>query len=475
MKKSLTITLTVILLILLFLSAAGIFFYMWKERTKLDDKTKDSSSLMDIFNKAKDIGGDVQIGTDYKILYGKSNNTITASGGADTECKNFTMSEYLGGGIVDRDGSDNVNLDLGEHPTSYPKSKYNNNFFYIEADDNPKSEIMGTVILDWDYDDQSLYSSDFKNQTQDKLISSTDTKFPGNLQVSPDNKYLVYAMTDKTQEKFGGNRFNEEARDSDLVILNNSTGEEIKVLEGEYNRQLFDSFLDFSRNEDALFTIKREEDSYKFVKVFMDTGKVLEFDHVFPGFDWTKVKWDQFFGGEYTGFPTHFYLSPDESKLLAYENLQGEAGDNPCAPAVNHNIWSFNISDDTVEKYDEGGGMVTDLSWKNNSREFVFATVSKGGCYPGYLDSAITKMRREGQNDGVMVIESESKIINLGYSPDGKEVVYDVYGTDFTSYLKSLNPETKEIKEIISTKDTEEFIDQEKPVTLIFMDWVKVE
>jgi hypothetical protein len=463
------------LLILLSLSAVAVFSYKWKERTNLEDKTENSLSLMDIFDKAKDIGGDVQIGTEYRILYGKNNNTITNSGSSDLECKNFTLNNYLGGGIVDRDGSNNINLDLGKYPTSYPRSKYNNNFYYIEADDSPQSEIMGTVILDWEYDNQSLYSSDFKDQAQDKLVSSTDTKFPGNLQVSPDNKYLVYAMTDKTQEKFGGNRFNEEARDSDLIIRNTSTGEEIKVLEGEYNRRLFDSFLDFSQEEDALFTIKREEDNFKFVKVFMDTGKVLEFDHVYPGFDWTKVKWDQFFGGGFTGYPTHFYLSPDESKLLAYENIQGEVGDNPCAPVMAHNIWSFNISDDTVEKYDEGGGMITDLSWRNNSREFVFATVSKGGCYPGYLDSAITKMRREGQNDGVMVEEKESKIINLGYSPDGNEVVYDVYGADFVSYLKSLNTETKEVKEVINTKDTEGEINQEKPVTLIFMDWVKVE
>lgn len=475
MRKSIAVTLTVILLILLLVSAAGVFFYMWNERTKLDDGTEGISGLGDIFDRVKDIGGDVQIGSDYKILYGKSNNIVTSSGAKGSDCKNFTFNEYLEGGIVDRNGSNNKNLKLEQHPTSYPKSKYYNNFYYISAAKSPMSEVMGTVILDWDYDDQSLYSADFENQKLSKVTSSTDTKFPGNLQTSPDNKYLVYVMTNKTEEKFGGARFNEENRDSDLVIRNNSTGEEIKVLDGEYNRQLFDSFLDFSKNEDALFTIKREEDSFKFVKVFMDTGKVLDFDHIFPGFDWTKVKWDQFFGGEYTGFPTHFHLSPDETKLLAYENVSEEAQDNPCAPTVNHNIWSFDINSDSIEKYDEGSGMVVDLSWKNNSREFVFATVSKGSRYPEYLDSAITKMRREGQNDGVLVVEKESRIVNLGYAPDGKKVVYDVYGTDFVSYLKSLNPENKEIEEIISTKDTEGEINQEKPVTLVFIDWVKVE
>lgn len=475
MKKNVVITIVLVLLVLLVLLALGFFYYNWKESVKLEDKTKDSSELKNIFDKLKDIGGDVSLGEEYRVLYGKNNNVISSSGAADSDCKNFTLYEYLGGGIIDRDGSDNEDLKLEQHPTSYPRSKYYNNYYYISADESPMSEVMGTVILDWDYDDQSLYSADFVNQESKELITSTDSKFPGGLLTSPDNKYLVYVMTDKSEEKFGGRRFNEESSDSDLVIRNNATGEEVKVLEGEYNRQLFDSFLDFSKNEDALFTIKREGGSFQFVKVQMDTGKVLSFDHVFPGFDWTKVKWDQFFGGGVTGFPTRFHLSPDESKLLAYENIAGEVGDNLCAPAVTHNIWAFDINSDSIEKYDEGGGMIVDLSWKPDSREFVFALVSKGGCYPGYLDSSITKIRREGQNEGVMVVEKESKIINLGYSPDGKEVAYDVYGTDFVSYLKSLNPENKEVKKIISTKETEESIDQEKPITLIFIDWVKVE
>ena len=475
MKKNLTITFTIILLVLLLIIAAGAFFLMWKKNTKIKDETKNTSGFSDIFKDLKDISGEVNLGEEYKILYGKNSNIITSSGTTELECKNFTLNEYLGGGLVDRDGSNNKDLKLEKYPTSYPRSKYYNNFYYISAAGNPQSEIMGTVILDWNYDDQSIYSADFTKQTSNKIISSTDEKFPGNLQVSPDNKYLAYLMTNKTQEKFGGQGFNEEARDSDLVIRNILTGEEIKVLEGEYNRQLFNSFLDFSKTEDALFTIKREEDSYKFVKVYMDTGKVLDFDLVYPGFDWTKVKWDQFFGGEYAGFPTHFYLSPDESKLLAYENVLAANQENLCASSVSHTIWSFNINDDSIDKLDEGANIVVDLAWKGDSKEFAFSVVSKGGCYPGYLDSSITKIDRDGQNNGVLVEEKESKIVNLSYAPDGKEIVYDVYGTNFISYLKLLDPKTKEVKEIINTKNTEGSINQEKPVTLVFIDWVKVE
>jgi hypothetical protein len=475
MKKNVVMMLTIVLLVLLLVIAIGAFFYMWKKNTKIENETKNSSGFSNIFEDLKNIGGEVNLGKEYRILYGKNNNIITSSGTTGLECKNFTLNEYLGGGIVDRDGSNNKDLKLEQYPTSYPKSKYYNNFYYISAAGNPQSEIMGTVILDWDYDDQSLYAADFDNQESNKIISSTDEKFPGGLQTSLDNKYLVYVMTNKTEEKFGGQKFNEENKDSDLIIKNNLTGEEKKVLEGGYNRQLFNTFLDFSKTEDALFTIKKEEDSYKFVKIYMDTGKVLDFDLVYPGFDWAKVKWDQFFGGESTGFPTHFYLAPDESKLLAYENILAVNPENPCAPNVSHTIWSFNINDDSIDKLDEGANMVSDLAWKGDSREFAFSTISKGSCHPGYLDSSITKITKEGQNKGVLVEEKESKITNLSYAPDGKEIVYDVYGTDFVSYLKSLNPENKEVEKIISTKDIQGVIDQEKPVTLMFMDWVKVE
>lgn len=475
MKKNTVMTIILVLIVLLVFLALGFYFYSWGERTKIEDNTKDSSSYNNIFDDLKDLGGNVNLGAEYRILYGKNSNVITSGGTERSDCKNFTLSEYLGGGIVQRDGSNNENIKLEKYPTSYPRSKYYNNFYYISAANDPKSDFMGTVIFDWDYDDQSLYSASFNSGNNKEIVSSNNSKFPGGLLTSSDNRYLVYVMTDKTEEKFGGRRFNEENTDSDLVIYDNLTGEERKVLVGEYNRQLFDSFLDFSKTENAFFTIKREADSYKFVKVNMDTGKVLDFDHVFTGFDWTKVRWDQFFGGEFTGYPTRFHLSPDESKLLAYENISGETQDNLCAPTVTHNIWSFNINDDTIEKYDEGAGMVVDLSWKYDSQEFVFGVVSKGGCYPGYLDSSITRMQRDGQNNGVLVVEKESKIVNLSYAPDGKDVVYDVYGTDYVSYLKSVEPGNKDIKEIISTYDTEKEINQEKPVTLIFVDWVMVE
>jgi hypothetical protein len=116
--------------------------------------------------------------------------------------------------------------------------------------------------------------------------------------------------------------------------------------------------------------------------------------------------------------------------------------------------------------------MVSDLKWKNNSKEFAFIIVSGGGCYPEYLESSITKMDKNGQNRELLIVEEKSKMTNLRYTPDDTEIVYDVYGIDFISYLKSLDPKTKEAKDIISTQETEGSINKNKPVTLHFLDWV---
>ncbi len=475
MKKNVAITLTVVFLVLLLLIAAGAFFYMWRENTKIEDKTKNSSDFVDIFKGLKDIGGEVNLGEEYKILYGKSNNVITASGVADLECNNFTLNKYLGGGIVDKDGSNNVNLELTDYPTSYPMSKYYSNFYYISAADNPASEIMGTVILDRNYQDQSLYEANFANKETSKIVSPTDNQFPGGLKLSPDNKYLVYVMTNKKDEKFGGLGLNSEDRDSDLIVRDNLTGKERKVIEGNYNRQLFNSFIDFSKTEEALYTIEREENTYKFVKIYMDTGEVIDFNQVFTNFDWSKVKWDQLFNKDNSNYPVHFSMSPDESMLLAYENIVDSNSDNICAPNINHNIWSFNTDNDTIDKIDEGLGAVTDLDWKDDGSEFAFSSVSRGGCYPEYLDSSVTEITKNGQNKGVLVEEKEGKIVNLSYAPWGVEIVYDVYESDFVSYLKSINLVDGEVSEIISTNETEDNINQEKPVTLMFINWVGVE
>ena len=465
-KKAIYLVVGVIVLILV---AGTIGFLFWSQSESDSQGINKPKFLDTLTDKVKSSSE-----KEYRILYGKHNNTIS-SGGVGQECKNFTMSEFQGGGIVKRDGADNENLEVKEYQTSYPRSKKYDNYYYISANGNPVSSTYGLSVFDWDYADQTLWTADFKEEKSQSVTSSTADKFPGAVVTSPDNKYLVYVMTEKKTDKFKGASFDPTLSDSDLVIRDLKTGEEKTVLESKYNRQLFASFLDFSTKEDSLFTIAREGDNYKFVNIELDSGKVTDFDEMFPTFDWNKTQWSMLFEGTF-GYHAHFDLAPDETQLLVYKNIaQSDAMVNACSPGVNHKLWSFNIENNAISTYDEGSGMMGDLDWKSDSQRFAFIINSCGGCYPSYVDSSITKMDYTGQHEGVLVVEKKSKMVNLGWSPDGKEIVYDVYGEDYAGWLKSVDPDDKKVEKIISTQDTEGSINQEKPITLVFMDWVTVE
>ncbi|NQV12672.1 MAG: hypothetical protein HQ530_00010 [Parcubacteria group bacterium] len=458
--------LVVILVVILAIAGSAIYYLL--SRASTGDTTITKPKFLDTLTDQLKTGE-----TEYRLLYGKHDNVISSSG-ASEECKNFTMSEFKGGGIVKRDGTDNKDLEIKDYQTSYPRSKKYDNYYYTSASGNPMSEIYGMPVFDWDYDDQALWTADFAAQKSQKVTSSTADKFPGAVITSPDNKYLVYVMTSKKTEKFKGANFDPTLSDSDLIIRDTKSGEEVTVLSGKYNRQLFSSFLDFSVKEDSLFTIAREGDSYKFVNVELASGKVTSFDEMFPTFDWDKTQWSLFFEGT-IGYHAKFAMSPDETKLLVYKNTSQADIENACAPGANHTLWSFNIEDNSIATLDEGAGMMGDLDWKNDSQRFAFIINSCGGCYPSYLDSSITKIDRDGQHEGVLVVEKKSKMVNLGWSPDEKEIVYDVYGEDFVSWLKSVDPESKEVEKLISSESIEGSVDEEKPVTLTFMDWVTVE
>ncbi|MFH2105308.1 MAG: hypothetical protein ABII72_03665 [Parcubacteria group bacterium] len=459
--------LLVVILVFILAAAAGAIYYFLSQASG-DDTAIAKPKFLDTLTDQLKTGE-----TEYRILYGKHSNVISSSG-AGQECKNFTMSEFKGGGIVKRDGTDNEDLEIEDYQTSYPRSKKYDNYYYTSASGNPVSEMYGMSVFDWDYDDQTLWTADFAEEKSQKVTSSTADKFPGAVITSPDNKYLVYVMTSKKTEKFKGANFDPTSSDSDLIIRDTKSGEEVTVLSGKYNRQLFSSFLDFSTKEDSLFTIAREGDSYKFVNIELASGKVTDFTEMFPAYDWDKTQWSLFFESTF-GYHAKFVMSPDESKLLVYKNTSQTDPESACAPGVSHTLWSFNIEDNSIATLDEGAGMIGDLDWKNDSQRFAFLINSCGGCYPSYLDSSITKMDRDGQHEGVLVVEEKSKMVNLGWSPDDKEIVYDVYGEDFIGWLKSIDPENKEVTKLISSESIEGSVDLEKPVTLTLVDWVKVE
>lgn len=406
--------------------------------------------------------------SEYRILYGKLNNRVVDRGMGG--CKQFTFYEFKGGGIVNPKNSQNKNLNMSERPTVYPRSKKHENYYYIHAGDSPVKEMHGYPVYDPTTREQILESADFKKM-QPKTVKASDVnQFPSILVTSPDNKYLVYMMT-KKEGRASFSSAKPFDKNSNLIVRDIKTGEEKIVVETNYNRALFHSFLDFSKDGDALFTIVREGEWFKFVKITLKTGEVEDFSKIFPSFDWNQINWSDFFEKRTSSY-AFFALSPDETKLIAYKNHLTPSSGSTCFTTPDYKLLSLNIKENTIVTYSEEPGMIGTLKWRKGSQEFAFSVISANGCYPDYIDSTIYKMDRDGKDKDPLVTEKKSKILNLGWSPDEKEIGYSVYNNSFVSWIKTVNPEDKKVKEIISTKETEGKIDPKNPVTFIFSDWV---
>lgn len=453
-----------LIIVIICLAGATAVYFLWQKKSGITIEKIIEKGLTDKLKKEE-----------YLILYEKTSNDVyqNIQIKGDLKCNQFLLHEILGGGIVKRDGTENENLDIQGYPVGSPESKRYNNYYYISASSSPVVEMgRGMFGFDFDFDDQILWSADFKAGESHEIKSSTPDKFPGEIAVSSENRYLIYVMTNKKEKKFQGAMIDPFLSDSDLIIRDTRTGKEQTILTGNYNRQLFHSFSDFSYIEDAFYTIVRDGESFKFIKIMLDSGRVIDFNEAFPEFDWSKINWDDFFKKEVEYSPAEFFLSPDETKILVYRNKTELTLEDYCLPTCSYKLWSINIKENNIDTYLEESKFVSGLIWEKDSQEFALALTTKGGCAPDYLDSTIVKMDRDGKNREDLVLEKKSRINNLGWSPDGKEIIYSVYGTDFVSWLKSVDPETKVVKEVISTKDTEGSINKERPVVFIFVDWV---
>jgi len=411
----------------------------------------------------------------YDILYHITGHTIISQEMDGTECYFLYFREYFDGGYVRPDGSENKILDLKDYPTSMVTSKEHDNFYYISSPNNPLSESYGFTIFNWDVGDQTLWSSDFVGNDVVEIKSSAGDKFPGGVTTSPGNNYLIYLMTqteDNQSEGFMVNKINPFVSDSSLIIASTKNGEEKTVLPGSYNRQLFTSFADFSADGNFFYTIAREGESFKFVKISLESGEVTDFAEAFPGFDWEAVSWDEYFPKTGDFAYASFSISPDEKRLIAYKNIFTANIDNPCFTDALHKLWIFNFENNATDIFKNQEGYVSDSSWKYDSSEFVLAAMGNSGCYPDYMDARIDKIDKDGKNKVSLVNEVKSKITNLGWSPDGMEIAYDVYGMDFIGRLKLVDADGKEVKEIINTQTLGYEASESEPVLLLFADWV---
>lgn len=408
-----------------------------------------------------------------RILYHLSKHNLSSYDYGDIKCFSLNFYNFLDGGIISIDGSDNQILDLREYPTGMLTSKKYNSYYYIYSPDNPVIRMSGFEMFNWDLPNQTIIKVNYDNNNEEEFVSFTQEYFPGDIATSPDNKFVVYVMTSEVDSDLNllTPKMDPFITDS-ILSVKNTAGEEKTLLNNNYNRQLFTSFSDFSNDGNYFFTISKDGDSFKFVRVALDTGEICDFSEVFKYMDWSKVRWNEFFPKSNDFSYASFSMSPDEERLVVYKNYYSNDMDNPCYTKSTHTIWLFNLENGDIDIYGDQEGYVSDISWEPDGQNFAMAIMTNCGCYPDYLNARIDIFDKNANMDETIVDEPKSKITNLGWSPEGKSIAYDVYGMDFIGKLKLVNIENKSIKELISTENILNSIDTEKPVLILFSDWV---
>jgi Tol biopolymer transport system component len=377
------------------------------------------------------------------------------------------------------DGSKNNILDLKDYPTSLVTSRKYDDYYYISSPEYPVSKIQGYSIFNWDIGNQTIYTADYSTGIDKEIVTSTENRFPGGVLASPYNKYLVYLMTSKEGPEassgsgYTENKFNPFISDSDLVVRDPKSGEEKTILQNNYNRQLCTSFSDFSDSGEYFYTISIEGNIFEFIRVTLETGGISAFTEVFSYFDWSKINWSEFFPKTVDMAYACFSLDPEEERLVAYKNYSTADISNPCFTESAHKLWIFNLEDGSTEVLDKQAGYVSDITWEPDGQKFALSIISHCGCYPDYLDSRIDVMDKNGKDKETLVTEQKSKITNIGWSPDGKTIAYDVYGTDYIGRLKLIDVESKKVIELINTLTIEGLVDTANPDLILFIDWVE--
>jgi hypothetical protein len=421
----------------------------------------------------------------YKILYQLTRHRVTKTVNANVECYLFNFSEFLDGGLINRDGSDNKILQLKKYPTSRISSRELNNYYYVYSPNNPVEQISGFDFFNWDIEGQELVEADFETSTGIELQTSPPERYPGIILASPENMYLAYPMTVQKDSgisqgsSFMQEKFNPFLSDSNLVIMNSTDGSENTVLENTYNRQLFSSFAQFSVRDDYFYTIAIENNSFRFVRISTDTGTVTDFSEAFPYFEWSELDWDEFFPRSGDFSYASFSLSPDEERMVIYKNIYVADIKNPCSSEANHKLWILNLEDGSVDFFDKQNGYVTDVSWNpDGSQKFALSINSHSGCYPDYITARIDIVDKNGDSFETIMTAQKSKTISIGWSPDGETIAYDIYSTDFIGHLNLINLEDKKVEELTSTSEIinngliEEKASGESPITIIFVGWL---
>jgi hypothetical protein len=351
-------------------------------------------------------------------------------------------------------------------------------YYYISSPNDPVMETFGMPMFNWDVEDQTLWAAGFDGAPPQEIAGSSNDRFPGGVGTAPGNAHLFYLETRRPAQEPNqmvgaiAGKMNPFVADSSLLLTPRGSQAAVRALEEQYNRQLFSSFSDVSPDGRFLYTIARRTDTFEFVRIALDGGKETTFAALFPDFDWQAVDWDAFFPPSDDFSYASFIISPDEKRLIAYKNIFTANLDNPCYSEARHDLWVFDLEANTLDHSEGRRGYVSDGQWQPDSTSFALAIVGNSGCYPDYLDSWIDTFDPDGKKELTLVEETESRITTLGWSPDGEQIAYDVYSTDFVGRLKVIDVARGDVSEVVNTRDLGYDVDRSAPVTLLFADWI---
>jgi len=415
---------------------------------------------------------------EFAILYQLTENTITSYDMSGDTCYALNFTRYHDAGLVNADGSGNLPLDLKDNPTSIVTAANDDAYYYISTPVDPVSQMMGMSMFNWDVEGQTLYASDFGTGSPAQFARLPQGAFPGGVAAAPGGQHVLYLSTVQSSPKQSqpgammNSSFNPYLNDSSLIIADANGSGAQEVLSQSFNRQLFTSFADYSASGDNLFTIARQGSGFEFVRISLSSGDVAGFSQVFPKFDWAQLNWEEFFPRAEDFAFASFAISPDKKTMIAYKNIFTANMQNVCVTEASHHLWVFDLQGGDVQKFADQPGYVSDSTWHPDGSNFALAIVGNAGCYPDYFDAQIDVFAENGQKQDTLLTEAKSKITNIGWSPDGDGIAYDVYSTDYVGYIKVVDVDSKNVGEVLSTRDLGISVDNKTPLLFLFTGWV---